>query len=76
MAGWTVEIEKYKIYFGGEVIKEVEEEITSADIISAAREVGIRGKFSVFDASTMEELYPEDFPYKGDVVIKRKNLAA
>lgn len=76
MAGWNVEVEVYKVYFGGEVVKEVEDEITSADVLAAAREVGIRGKFSVFDAATMQELYPEDFPYKGDVIIKRKNLAA
>ena len=77
MAGWTVEVEKYKIFFGGEVVKEVEDEITSADVLAAAREVGIRGKCAVFSAETMEELFPEDFPYKGgDVIIKRKNLAA
>lgn len=72
----TWEVGEYKVYYKGEVVLEKDEPLTTSDIRAAAKSVGIQGKFDVFDAETSVELYPADFPYEGNVIIKPKYNAA
>lgn len=75
---WTTEteVEKNAIWYNDEKIFEKAGALTAEDVKNAARQVGIQGKFDVYDYDTGEELTPSDFPYNGDIEIEPRHTAA
>ncbi len=74
---WQVEPQtlEYKIYYNGQVIATFSHPITAADVISSARENGLR-KIDVVNYNTRESLTQSDFPVTFDIEIIPVNEAA
>jgi hypothetical protein len=62
-----------KIVIEGQAEKEFEGEITAEDVREMAKEEGIK-RMGVTDAEG-NKLYPEDFPYSGEIVLHQVNKA-
>ncbi len=66
--------EVFRIIYNGEPVTEKEGELTSEDVMKAARKVGLK-KFTV-NTLTGTELTPEDFPISEHIVLVPYNEAA